>query len=138
MTDVPSNIPGVFSLFLTTFPTETVNISVKIPRQVITLVGVRAQFASAADALTARLLYVDIGGLFTYQSLVDNNPSYTLLPIKLDNAIVTMSDGLDLPVYLSKMVPERFNVTVYNAAFGTPANLTNLYLEFKTSHGVIT
>ena len=113
---------------------SVVNISLRIPQQVIYLRSYRVEFDTAAHALASQILYVDLPFLSGNQ-LLDTNPGRTLLPILLDNAIVSFAYGKDIPVYLSSNIPQTFPVKLYDSSFNLVSNLVRCSLVFSLQKG---
>ena len=124
---------GTFTIDTTT-NTKTCNISFKIPQQTIYLRGVRVEFDTAAHALATRIVYIDLP-FFSQRFMIDTNPSYTYLPVLLDNAVVTVHWGQDVPITLNDTINERFEMRVLGTDFLPVANLVSCSLQFSLSTG---
>ena len=131
--NVPQKTPSYFTLDLTS-NSQQVDISLTIPRQVLYLVGYRCEMSSQANALAAQVIYFELEGLLSSNQLIDNN-TFVQFPLCLENNIVTLRDGLELPVYLNKSVPERFTVRVFDKSLVPLVNLVRLTLHFKAEYG---
>ncbi len=128
-----SEAPGLFTIVVNE-NSQVVNVHNQIPRQVMMLKRVRVEMDSAADALTAGVIYVSLPFLASNQ-LVDGNVGYFTLPLVLDNAAVT-SYSCDLPLYMSGHVHDQFEVQVYDSTFALLANMVSVTLQmsFNYSH----
>jgi len=131
--DRPKSIPGILTLDTTT-NTKLCNISLSIPQQTIYLTAYRVQMDSAINSLGARLLYIDLPILGGNQTL-DLNVGRIYLPIMLDETRVTVQTGLNIPIYMSGVLPETFNMRVLNTSFAPTANLDSCTLQFSLSAG---
>ena len=115
--------------------TKTMNISFSIPEQTMYLRGFRIEMSSAANALAARIAYIDLP-FFSSQQMVDGNVGYTYLPILLDNAACTTHWGMSLPIYLNGDIPPTFTMRVLGTDFLPIANLVSVTLQFEMDLGV--
>ena len=59
MTTDISKAPGILTLHVTT-NTEVVDVSLEIPRQTLLLQNVRVEMASAANALSEKIIYISL------------------------------------------------------------------------------
>jgi hypothetical protein len=114
--------------------TKICNISLRIPQQVIYLRSYRVEFDTQAHALAAQIIFMDAPWLSGNQ-LLDTNPGYVLLPILIDNAVVTFAFGKSIPVYLSSAIPETFPVRFLGTDFQPIANLVRISLTFSLNKG---
>ena len=128
--DEPTRTRGLFCLDVLS-NSSSVNVTLGIAKQSMTLVGYRVEMSSAATALAAKVAYVDIPFLSSNQ-LVDNNINFSLLLLPLDNATVTLRDGLDFPIHMSNNIPQYFNVSVRDKTGALLANLVSMTLIFRT------
>jgi hypothetical protein len=129
--------PGILTLDTTTNTTKF-NISLDIPKQVLILQSVRVEYDTAAHALAAGVIYVEFPWLSANQ-LIDGNPNHVYLPIFLDNAVVTLQQTLQLPVYMTHHIPQVFTMNVRDgpgAGFALAAGgFTRITLSFQLSYG---
>lgn len=133
MTDI-SNTPGILTLDMTS-TTGRLSFALhnQIPQQIMTLKRVRVQCTDAAQALATRIIYVDLP-FTSSQHLIDNINARFYLPILLDNAIVT-SYTCELPVYLSREVPDNFEMRVVDSNGALITGVTCiLQFQFDYSH----
>jgi hypothetical protein len=143
MTDIPQKIPSTFSFNLgpsTTNP-QIINITSRIPKQTIRLRGYRAQFDTPTNALAAKILYLRFGTkqqLLSNVNVIDSNVGSTLIPLALDNSLVTIRDGLDIPLHLVKEIPDTLGVQMLDANLTGVTGLIHLHVIFETEYGSIT
>ena len=128
-----SSAEGTFCIDSTT-ATKTCTIRFKIPKQVIYLRSYRIQFDTAANALSAAILYMD-APFFSSNQMLDTNLNRTLLPLLLDNAAVTHTFGKSIPIYLNGDIPQTFDISFLNAALGTPTGFARATLCFSLNKG---
>lgn len=133
-TNEPTKTQGLFSLVLNSND-QRVNTTLSLPRQTIELVSYRIEMTSDVTALAAKYCYLDVDWLSPNQ-LVDNNPEFSLLLLPLDYTL-TFAYGLSMPVYLSKDIPERFDVRIRDSTGGLLAGLVSAVLVFKINYGHI-
>ena len=133
--DRPKQISGVLTLDTLT-NTKLCNIALSIPQQSIYLTGYRIEMSSAANALAARLVYIDLP-ILSGNQLLDANVGQVYIPIMLDNAIVTLQTGMSIPIYMSGVLPEKFDMRVLNTSFAPIANLVSCTLQFELTAGHI-
>lgn len=136
MTDQPSNTPGLISIY-SNATTKSITFPYRIPRQILRLKGYRVEFSSDANAKACKILYVNLGELLSFGSCINNDSNQTLLPLLIENAAVTIRDGLDIPIYLSKQVPTQFTMNCYDISIVAPTGFANVTLIFELSHTVI-
>lgn len=143
MTDTPQNTPGLISIY-SNATSKSITFPYRIPRQILRLRSYRIQFqdtagpvTAATNALACKILYVSLGDLLSFGSCINNDSNQTLLPLLVDAATVTVRDGLDIPIYLSKQVPTSFTMNVYNSSLGTPTGFVDVTLIFELTHTVI-
>lgn len=122
--------PSVLTLD-TTSNSTTFTINNKVPIQTLTLEQVRVQYDSAAEAVTAGVIYVDIP-FFSSDNLNDGT-NYFNLPILLDNNVVTLQQT-NIPVHLSRKIEEKFVMSVRDAS-GTlvAGGFARITLQFRYS-----
>ena len=134
MVDRPTALPGTLMLHTLTNEAE-MNIALDIPVQTIYLRGFRIELGSAANALTEKVLYLDIPGIFNINKMLDDNRGLVYLPIFLDNAAVTHTYGMDIPISMIRHLPERFTIRILNGSFQPVANLVSASFQFSTEFG---
>lgn len=132
--DRPTFLPGTLSLFSATNE-KVMSITLDIPAQTITLTGYRIEMGSAANALTEKILYLDIPRIFNVNKVIDSNIGHTYLPLPLDNAAVTLQQSLDIPVSMAHHLPDKFTMRILNGSFTPVANLVHIALFFKVDYG---
>lgn len=116
--------------------TKECDISEKIPIQTMYLRSYRVQFNSAIDALANGVIYVDMP-CFSSKQMLDTNPDHTNLPILVDNAIVTHAFGKHVPIYMSKVLDQKFKIRFLDASFNVlPATFIRGTLVFSTTKSV--
>lgn len=121
--------PGLFT-FRTTSTSGQMVTHTAIEQQVLTLVNVRVQFAADTDALAAKVIYIDLP-CFNSNSLVDALDSIYLLPIPLENAVVTNYQP-NIPITMSSILNESFNYRIVNDQYSTSiTNLVEVCLQFS-------
>lgn len=129
--------PGVLTLTATT-ASSNLNIELNIPAQVLHLKGYRVEYDSTANALADRVIYIELPFISRNQ-IIDNNVGKVYLPIMLDNALVTLRDGLDLQVLMpGEALHERFEMRVLQGPGGSFAPVTNMQhitLQFGLEKG---
>jgi hypothetical protein len=132
-----TEVQGFFTIDLknatagTTTIDTTTNISYRIPKdQVIRLRGYRVQMTSQANALAKRILYIDVPWISSAQ--VINNSGVSGIPIELDNAVVTIRDSLNKPVYLTRPIEQNFKIRVLNDTGSPEVEVANITLQFET------
>ena len=134
MVDKATPLPG--TLFLTTDSNvKEMNIALDIPAQTIYLRGYRIEMGSAANALTEKILYLDIPNIYNGNKMLDNNLNMTYLPIMLDNAAVTHTYSMDIPISMSHHLPEKFTMRVLNGSFVPVDNLVSASFQFYLELG---
>jgi hypothetical protein len=127
--NLPKHAPGILTINSTT-NSAVINTVKKIPQQVLTLKVARVEYDTAAHALAARVIYVDVPWLSSNQ-LIDENIGRSYLPIPLDNAIVTLYKP-DLPVYMSDEAHEVFDFRVYDSTFALASGgFAHISLQFS-------
>lgn len=131
--DKSTRLPGTLSLF-TDSNEKAINITLEIPQQTIYLRSYRIEMATAADALAEKVLYLDLP-IFNSNKMIDSNVNHMYLPILLDNAVVTHSFGLDIPVAMSGPLSERFKMRLLNSSFQPVSDLTHASFQFYLSEG---
>ncbi len=131
--DKPTNTPGILTLDATS-NVQNFNIALDIPKQVMTLRSVRVQMSSQANALAARILYVDLPFLSGNQVL-DGNVGQVYLPIFLDNAEVTFAYGKEMAIYMNDYLPSKFTMRCLGTDFKPIANLVSCSLTFSLEKG---
>lgn len=116
----------------------TVSIGHKLPSdQTLRLRSYRVEMTSQANALSAGVLYVDLPFLSSTQ-IVDNLGGVCKIPIELDNAVLTLRDGLNKPIYISKEITETFLIRVLSGAnLVLNPNLVRLTLQFETEKNAL-
>ena len=136
--DYPRQIPGTLTLHTTTPDKTNFNISLDIPQQVVMLQSIRVEFDSAASALAARLLYIDLPWLSANQ-LLDQNSGYVYLPIFVDNAVVTLRTNMQIPVVLNHHIPSSFTMVVRGSDLAPvdPAVCVSVSLQWELQSGHI-
>lgn len=149
MTDQPSNTPGLISIY-SNATTKTITFPYRIPRQILRLRSYRVEFQNTGagtesdpavtaiqNALACKILYVNLGELLSFGSCINNDSNQTLLPLLVDSLDVTVRDGLDIPIYLSKQVPTQFTMNCYDSSIVAPTGFVDVTLIFELSHTVI-
>lgn len=131
--DKPIPLPGTLFLHITT-NSEVVDITNDIPTQTLYLRGYRIELSSAANALTEKVLYLGFEpSIYNGNKMIDNNVGQVYLPLMLDNAAVTHTYGMDIPIPMGVHLPQKFKLTLYNGSFTPVANLVSasvqLYME---------
>jgi hypothetical protein len=99
-----------------------------IKSQVLTLQNVRVQFASAAEALAAGVIYLDVPWLNS-NHLVDGLLNLYLLPIPLDNAICTQYT-CNIPISMSDDADTAFKFRIVDSTGSPPTGFSNITLQF--------
>jgi hypothetical protein len=99
-----------------------------IKSQVLTLQNVRVQFASAAEALAAQVVYLDVPWLNS-NHLVDGLLNLYLLPIPLDNAICTQYT-CNIPISMSDDADTAFKYRIVDSSGVAPTGFSNITLQF--------
>jgi hypothetical protein len=125
--------PGILTL-TSASSSSVLNIELNIPSQVLHLRGYRVEYDTAANALADRIIYVELPFLSRNQ-IIDNNIGRVYLPIQLDNAVVTLRDGLDLQILMTESLPERFHMNVYDSSFNLVTNMAHISLTFGLERG---
>jgi hypothetical protein len=113
-------------------------ISLDIPAQTMYLRGYRIEMTDAATSLTKKILYLDIPNIYNGNRMLDTNPSFVYLPVFLDNATVTRTFGMDVPVSMSHHLPERFTVRLLEksgAVFTPTTGLVSAAFQFYLEKG---
>jgi hypothetical protein len=134
--DAPKASPGILTLTSTT-NTKVMNISLDIPIQTIRFKSYRVQFDTAANALAAKVLYVELPFISGNQVL-DNNLGFVYLPIPVDNAVVTLETSIDLPILLTEHIPQSFTMNIRDgpgSSFALASNLVHITLQFELFKG---
>ena len=132
--DKPTKLPGCLTIITDTNIKE-INLAVEIPAQVIYLRAYRIEMDSAANALTEKILYLEIPNIYNSNKMIDSNVGQTYLPIFLDNATVTLTYGRDIPIAMTNHIPARFTIRVLNSSFVPVSNLVSAAFEFSLSYG---
>lgn len=133
MTDRPSKGGGILTLDISS-NVQTLNISLEVPIQTLTIKNIRVEMDLAATALSEQILYLDIP-VISSSKILDNNVAFNYIPILLDNAAVTLQTSLDLPVYMNQVLPQSFDVRVLNKSFEPVSNLVRFTIQFQTEFG---
>ncbi len=133
MTDI-SNTPGILTLNSTS-ASPTFTLHNQIPPQTMYLKRVRVEFTSAAAALAARVIYIDLP-FTSSQHLIDNIVGRFMIPIVLDNAVVT-SYTCELPIYMTRSVPDNFQMFVRDQDGAVLTNLAAITLQFQFNYSHI-
>jgi len=134
MSDKPTFLPGTLALFSATNE-KVMSITLDIPAQTITLTGYRIEMGSAANALTEKVLYLDIPRIFNVDKVIDSNIGHTYIPLFLDNAAVTLQQSLDIPISMAHHLPSQFSMRILNGSFLPVSNLVHISLFFKVDYG---
>jgi len=124
---------GLFTI-RTSSSTGTYTIHNTIPTQTLVLKSVRVQFTSAAEALTAGVIYFDAPWLNS-NHLVDGLSNLYTLPIPLDNQICTIYT-CDIPVAMSKDILESFTYRIITSSGVAPTGFSNICLQFSYSNSL--
>ena len=133
MSDRPTPLPG--TLMIDSVANDEVkNISLDMPIQVLRLKSYRVEMSSAANALSTRIIYVDLPFL-NGNKVLDTNPGHTFFPLLLDNAAVTLRTGLNVPISMNTHLPQTFEVRYLNPSFGLVANLVSVSMIFESELG---
>jgi hypothetical protein len=126
--------PGILTIFSSS-NVKTLPFGKAVPKQTCYLERVRVEFDTQAHALAARVIYVDMPWLSGNQ-LIDVNPGRFMLPILLDNDVVT-SYTTKLPLSMSHEVHETSEIRIYDSNFnlitGGFAHIT-LQISFQQSY----
>ena len=128
-----SRAPGSLMIDLTSNDSVK-NITLDMPIQVLRLKGYRVEMSSAATALAARVIYVDLPFL-NGNKVLDTNPNFVLFPLFLQNATVTLEMGLDIPILMSQHLAQTFEVRVLNTSFALLADMVSVSLFFESEIG---
>jgi len=136
--DLPRNSPGILTLTSNT-NSEVKNIALDIPAQTLILRSYRVQMDSATNALAKRVIYVDLP-IVSRNQVLDNNVGHVYLPLSLENAEVTLQSSLELPIYMTDHLSERFTMNLWEVNWATGvfsplANLVHVTLNFELSIG---
>jgi hypothetical protein len=134
-TNQPSKSPGLFSLHLTSNSTA-LNTTLSVPKQVMYLIGYRVEMTSVTTALAAKILYIDLPFLSENQ-LIDNNTDFSYLMLTLDSLDVTLQNSLDMPIFMSKDIPIRFNAYIKDSTSALASNVVSVTLQFRLDYGHI-
>lgn len=134
MTDRITKLPGTLVLF-SDASTKLLSITLDIPPQTITLTGYRVEMASAANALTEKVLFIDLPKIFNVNKVIDTNLGHTYLPILLDNSAVTLQQSLEIPISMAHHLPENFLLRILNSSYIPVSNLVHISLYFKVDYG---
>lgn len=136
-TRAPAPSAGLLTLHTTSNDT-IMNITYDIPIQVLRLRAYRIQIDSAANALSKKLLYLELP-IYNVSKLIDGNQGYTLLPILLDNAAVTLRDGLDKPINMGSQLHPSFRMRILEdsgtSGFTPAENLESATFQFEMEQG---
>lgn len=132
MSDPASETPGLLTLFGTS-STTTINLSNKVPQQIIYLVGYRVEMTDATAALANPILYIDLPWLSGGSQMIDQISGRSLLPIMLDNAKVTNWQGLNKPVYIKEDIQNNFDMNVRDSN-GALVSIVHICLQFRLTH----
>ena len=129
----PSPLPGVLTSVTSSNDTE-LSITYNIPIQTIYLRGYRIEMSSAANALSEKVLYLELP-IYQSSKMIDNNPGVTLLPILLDNTAVSHTFGMDLPITMSHDLYPVFRMRILNSSFVPVSNLVHASFQFSLTKG---
>ena len=135
MSDKPSETPGILTLDMVGVSTKTFNIALSIPPQTITLTGYRIEYLSPVAALAKAVALIDLPFLSGNQVL-DGNVGHVFLPLLLDNSMVTIRDGLNIPIYVNQTIPQVFDMAIRNSSnFVLDGDALRVTLTFSLTHG---
>jgi hypothetical protein len=132
--DKTTRLPGTLTI-ITDANVKDINLALEIPAQTIYLRGYRIEMASAANALTEKVLYLDIPRIFNINKMLDGNVGQVYLPIFLDNAAVTHTFGMDIPVSMAHHLSEKFTLRILDSSFQPVSNLVSAGFMFYLSEG---
>ena len=128
--------PGILTLTSSTTFAD-LDIALNIPAQTLRLKSFRVQMASAADSIVSKVLYIELPFVSRNQVL-DNNVGHVFLPIPLDESRVTLETSIDLPIFMTENLPERFTMRVLDgpgSAFAEATNFEHITLQFELARG---
>ena len=127
----------VSTLMLSSTTNEsTQNITLTIPVQVMRLRSYRLEFTSAAAALAKQIVYLDIGGsYFDPNTMLDSNVGRIYFPLLVDFSAVTLETGADIPINLSRTLPEKFTMRILDSTFSPVADFVSFHAIFELSLG---
>lgn len=129
-TQLATPLIGLLTLHTTTND-EIKNITYNVPSdQTIYLRGYRIELGSAANALAEKVLYLELP-IYNVSKMLDANQGFTYLPILLDNAAVTHTYGMDLPISLGRDLQPEFRMRILNGTFTPVANLVSATFQFS-------
>ena len=132
--DKPTYLPGTLTLFATA-NSQIMNITLDIPAQTITVTGYRIEMSSAANALSEKVLFLDIPRIYNVNKVIDNNLGHTYIPFFLDNAAVTLQQSLEIPISMTHHLPSSFTLRILNSSFVPVSNLVSVAIMFKVDYG---
>ena len=133
MADAPTSSPGTLFIHMTS-NTQVLDITNDIPLQTIFLRGYRIELSSAANALAEKVLYLGFEpNIFNGDKMMDTNKYQVKLPIMLDNAAVTHTYSMNIPVPMTAHIPMNFRATLYDGTFQPVANLVSASFQFYMS-----
>ena len=103
---------------------EDVNIPHIIPEQLMRLRSYRVHMTDAPNSISARVLYIDLPFLSSVQ-IIDNVNGSTLLPLELGETAVTLQNGCNKPVLLTRPIQGSFHVRVLSVSNADGVSKTN-------------
>lgn len=107
-------------------------IGTRIPAQTIRLKGYKVQMDSAPNALAQGEVYLQVPWLGS-SNLIDGRSFAYQLPLVLDNAVVTIQSGLDVPLQLISDIESVFRASLHNrdGSAVDPAKVLKVTLYFS-------
>jgi len=123
------------------------NITLSIPVQVMTLKSYRVEFTPTTYvapptapnipvALGKKVIYLSLGAsYFDSNNMLDGNEGRVYFPILIGANDVTLETSCDIPINLSRTLPERFTVSLYDSAFNPLGGLVSFHAIFKLDLG---
>lgn len=125
--------PAVFT-FTVNSTSEQLDLHTFIPKQVLTLTNVRFEMAGAdaaaraANALAARVAYVEVDQVFGHAQLVDNTNTFNIPILLGDTGVTTYQTNLPLTVVKDIRNPR---VRILDANAQPLANFASCTLQFR-------
>ena len=120
----------------TTTNVVTKNITLTIPVQVMRLRSYRIEFDSAALALAKKVVYLDLGSsYYDPNNMLDGNEGRVYFPILVDFNAVTLETSCDIPINLSRTLPEKFTMRLLDSTFAPLGDLVSFHAIFQLDLG---
>ena len=135
MTDPVQQTTSTLMLHTTT-AAKVINLTLTVPVQVMRLRSYRIEFADAATALAAKIVYLDLGAsYYDSNTMLDGNVGRVFFPFFVDFSAATLETSCNIPINLSKTLPEQFTMRLLNSNFAPITGLVSFHALFELELG---